>query len=137
MVPIMAKRGSATRAPLFIWFTIPILHTHATKITRTQECKIIFWSRIREPSSLENSMESPTFVSKHQLIDYVTKREFNDFVEEMRDFRDSTNKRLGNIDRRIDELKDEFRIHTGILMEQIREERQIFKEYIEHYFVKK
>ncbi len=77
-------------------------------------------------------------------MDYVTKGEFNEFKGEMYDFRDraedhfasieghftDVEKRLNSIDRRFDELKDEFRIQTGILVEQMQDERKITLEHV-------
>lgn len=47
-------------------------------------------------------------IQKHQLLDYVSKREFNDFVAEMRDFRDETRVRFGAIDKRFETIDQRF-----------------------------
>jgi hypothetical protein len=87
-----------------------------------------------------------TPVSKYQLLDYVTKREFNDFVAEMRDFREITeskfnlidkrfdgiDKRFNNIDRRFDELKEDIRIQIGAALEQFRDDLKVGLEYIQN-----
>ena len=83
-------------------------------------------------------MKTPTtYATKTNLLDYVTKSEFNDFKVEMYDFRDEmynfrnkTEQRFNNVDRRFDELKEEFRLQTGILMDQMREDRKVTLEYI-------
>jgi len=49
-----------------------------------------------------------TLVNKHQLLDYVSKREFGDFVEEMRDFRTITESRFDSIDARFDSIDRKF-----------------------------
>jgi len=93
-----------------------------------------------------------TLVSKHQLLDYVSKRDFNDFVAEMRDFRDETvarfesidqkfvtidkrfdaiDKRFNIIDRRLDKLEDSFRIQVGAVLDQFKEYVQITKEHMQ------
>lgn len=79
-----------------------------------------------------------TFVSKHQLLDYISKRDFNDFVAEMRDFRDATetklsqhDKRFNDIERRFDKLGDDFRIQVGAVLDQFKEYMQISKEYMQ------
>ena len=90
-------------------------------------------------------------VTRSHLLDYVTKseffdfkKEFFDFKSEMYDFRDEmynfrnemqisqnkTEKRFNDVDRRFDELKEEFRIQTGVLLDQMREERKIAFEYM-------
>ncbi len=94
-----------------------------------------------------------TLVSKHQLLDYVSKRDFNDFVAEMHDFRDETgskfeaidkrfetidqrfvaidkrfdaiDKRFNIIDRRLDKLGDDFRIQVGAVLDQFKENMKI------------
>ncbi len=99
-----------------------------------------------------------TFVSKHQLLDYISKRDFNDFVAEMRDFRSLTetrfnsidarfntiearlaehDKRFDKIDRQIDELKEIIRVHTGALLDQFREDLKMGLEYVQHVDNKK
>jgi len=49
-----------------------------------------------------------TLVNKHQLLDYVSKREFGDFVEEMRDFRTITESRFDSVDVRFDSIDARF-----------------------------
>lgn len=92
-----------------------------------------------------------TFVSKHQLLDYISKRDFNDFVAEMRDFKELTgerfntiearlaehDKRFDKIDRQIDELKEIIRVHTGALLDQFREDLKMGLEYVQHVDNKK
>jgi chaperonin cofactor prefoldin len=87
-----------------------------------------------------------TLVNKHQLLDYVSKREFGDFVDEMRDFRTVTesrfdsiesrlsahDKRFDKIDRQIDELKEIIRIQTGAILDQFREDLKIGIEYFQN-----
>lgn len=79
-----------------------------------------------------------TLVTKNQLLDYISKRDFNDFVVEMRDFRDGTeirfsaiDKRLNSIDRRFDKLSEDFRIQTGAILDQFKEHMQINREYMQ------
>lgn len=92
-----------------------------------------------------------TQIQKHQLLDYVSKREFNDFVEEMRDFRESTesrfdlidqkfnavDKRFLGIDRKFDELKEIIRVQTGALLDQFREDLKVGLEYVQNIDNKK
>lgn len=101
-----------------------------------------------------------TLVSKHQLLDYVSKRDFNDFVAEMRDFRDVTetrfdaidkrfnavdaridaidqrlnniDKRFNSIDHKFDELKEIIRVQTGALLDQFREDLKVGLEYVQN-----
>jgi uncharacterized coiled-coil protein SlyX len=101
-----------------------------------------------------------TVVSKHQLLDYVSKREFGDFVEDMRDFRTVTetrfdtiesrlsaydkrfdsielrlsahDKRFDKIDRQFDELKEIIRIQTGAILDQFREDLKTGIEYFQN-----
>jgi hypothetical protein len=89
-----------------------------------------------------------TFISKNQLFDYVTKREFGDFVQDMHDFKDITlqrfdsidarfvsiesrlktiDKRLGShesrmnsLERKFDEFTDSIRIQMGANVDQFR-----------------
>lgn len=49
-----------------------------------------------------------TQIQKHQLLDYVSKRDFNDFVEEMRDFRGVTESRFDTIDQRFNGIDVRF-----------------------------
>jgi hypothetical protein len=85
-----------------------------------------------------------TQIQKHQLLDYVSKREFNDFVLEMRDFRDITETRFGVIDRRFndvdrkfDELKEIIRVQTGAILDQFREDLKVGLEYVQNIDNKK
>lgn len=96
--------------------------------------------------------KNSTLVSKHELLDYVSKRDFNDFVEEMRDFRDVTStrfnlvdkrfesierrfdtieRRLDLLERRFDELKNDFRIQVGAVLDQFKENMKINMEYMQ------
>ena len=84
-----------------------------------------------------------TLVTKNQLLDYVSKRDFNDFVGEMRSFREVTesrfdtvdkrldgiDKRFNGIDRRLDKLGEDFRIQTGAILDQFKEYMQINREH--------
>jgi hypothetical protein len=100
-----------------------------------------------------------TLVTKNQLLDYVSKRDFNDFVAEMRDFRDITetrfdaidkrfnavdarldsidqrfgsmDKRFISIDRKLDKLGDDFRIQVGAVLDQFKEQMQINREHMQ------
>ena len=81
---------------------------------------------------------TPVQIKKHQLLDYVSKRDFNDYVGEMRDFRDGTeirfdaiDKRFSAIDRRLDKLGEDFRIQTGAILDQFKEYMQINREYMQ------
>jgi hypothetical protein len=85
-----------------------------------------------------------TQIQKHQLLDYVSKREFNDFVLEMRDFRGITETRFGVIDRRFndvdrkfDELKEIIRVQTGAILDQFREDLKVGLEYVQNVDNKK
>ena len=89
--------------------------------------------------------KNSTLVSKHELLDYVSKRDFNDFVDEMRDFRDVTSTRFNLVDkrfesierridlleRRFDELKNDFRIQIGAVLDQFKENMKINMEYMQ------
>jgi chaperonin cofactor prefoldin len=44
---------------------------------------------------------TPVPLPKHQLLDYVSKRDFNDFVGEMRDFKDMVGMRFDTIEQRL------------------------------------
>ena len=83
--------------------------------------------------------ENKTLVAKHQLLDYVSKREFNDFVEEMRDFRDLTERKLNSIelrlslhDRKFDEIMELIRVQTGAVLDQFREDLRAGMEYVKY-----
>lgn len=78
-----------------------------------------------------------TIVTKNQLLDYVSKRKFNDFVADMQDFRDETglrfgvvDKRLSNLDRKFEELKEDMRVRVGTILDQFKENMQINMEYM-------
>jgi hypothetical protein len=91
------------------------------------------------------------YATKSQLLDYVHKSEFNEFKKDMRDFHDemiefrdktetrfnSIDSRFNEIDRRFDELKEGFRIHTGIILQETREQFKIVMEYLKHLDEKK
>jgi archaellum component FlaC len=49
-------------------------------------------------------------IPKHQLLDYVSKRDFNDFVAEMRDFRDETGSRFDTNGKRFDVIDKRFNV---------------------------
>lgn len=97
---------------------------------------------------MKRTKMTTAYATKSQLLDYVTRREFLDFKEdfhafkeevysfrdEMYEFRRSTESRLDRIDKRFDEIKEDFRIQTGYLMEEMRDERQAMKEYIQPLF---
>ena len=102
---------------------------------------------------------TPIPIKKHQLLDYVSKIDFNDFVEEVRNFRDETesrfntidsrfdavnqrlegidirlsgmDKRFSSIDRRLDTLGENFRIQTGAILDQFKEYMQINREHMQ------
>ena len=87
---------------------------------------------------------NPTLITKSHLLDYVTKVEFNDFRDEMKDFRvDTQNRftsidnRLDSLDRKVDSIREEFRVHTGVLLQQSREEFKTAMEYMRHVEAKK
>ena len=82
-------------------------------------------------------MKTTTLVTKAELHDYVTKFEFNEFVGDMRDFRQDANerfnkvgKRFDSIDRRIDRLEESFRVQTGVILEEMRSLSQATVEYL-------
>ncbi len=77
-----------------------------------------------------------TYVTKSNLLDYVTKGEFNefktemyDFKSEMYDFRSRTEKRFDAIDRKLVELEENMRRSFGLLHEQFREDLRTSMEY--------
>ena len=84
-------------------------------------------------------MKTPTtYATKSTLLDYVTKSEFgefkidmNDFRDEVHDFKAHTQKQFIKIDRRFDELKEEFRLQTGVLMDQMHEDRKLIIEHVQ------
>ncbi len=87
---------------------------------------------------------NPTHATKSDLLDYVTKLEFNDFRDEMKDFRvetqnrfNSIDKRLDGLDRKFDQVREDFRIHTGVILQQSREEFKTAMEYMRHVEAKK
>jgi hypothetical protein len=85
-------------------------------------------------------------VPKHQLLDYVSKREFNDFVADMRDFREVTetrliayDKRFDSIDRQLlalnrnfDQFKEDVRVQNGAMMDKFDENMKITLEYVQN-----
>lgn len=80
-----------------------------------------------------------TLVSKNQLLDYLSKRDFNDFVVDMRDFQEITNARFNSIDkqliamnRNIDQFKEDVRVQVGVVLDQFRENTQITMEYVQN-----
>ena len=105
-------------------------------------------------------MNESIYITKAQLHDYVSKFEFKEFVAEMRDFREETNrrfdqiderfvainvrftgvdsrlsgidKRLDVLDRRMDSLKEEFRVQTGVMLQEMRTLSQATMEYLKH-----
>lgn len=95
--------------------------------------------------------ENTNLVSKHQLLDYVSKREFNDFVGDMRDFREvadkrfdsiearlsAHDKRFDNIDRQFDELKELMRVQTGAILDQFRSDLRAATEFFDNIDKKK
>lgn len=103
--------------------------------------------------SAKKSMNQTTYITKAQLHGYVTKFEFNEFVGEMREFKENTterfnqldsrlsgidsrlnaiDKRFDSIDRRIDRLSEDFRTQTGIILEEMRSLSQATMEYLRH-----
>ena len=101
-----------------------------------------------------------TLVSKHQLLDYVSKRDFNDLTADVRDFReetearfdsvdsrlgtielrlsghdkrfDSIEKRFNDMDRRFDEIKELIRVQTGAILDQFREDLKTGMEFVQN-----
>jgi archaellum component FlaC len=56
---------------------------------------------LKSKKPMKTIIKSPVvYATKSQLLDYVSKFEFNEFVGEMRDFRVDTNKRFDLIDNR-------------------------------------
>jgi hypothetical protein len=55
----------------------------------------------------------------------------------MKDFRSDTRQRFDTLDRKFDQLREEFRVHTGVLLQQSREEFKIAMEYMQHVEAKK
>jgi hypothetical protein len=90
-------------------------------------------------------------VTKSHLLDYVTKFEFNEFRDEMKDFRTDTqrrfdfidvrftavDKRLDTLDRKFDQLREDFRVHTGVIVQEFRESTATIMEYLRHLDAKK
>jgi hypothetical protein len=89
---------------------------------------------------------TPSYVTKSQLVtDYVTKREFGEFREEMHDFKDDMNnfrdethrrfdgveKRLSNVERKLDSLREEIRIEMGAWRDQIRSDFMVAVEFLQ------
>lgn len=98
------------------------------------------------------------YATKSQLLDYVHKSEFNELKKDVRDFRDefiefrdktdarfnsidkkfiSIDSRFNSLDRRFDELKEEFRIQTGVILQETRENFKTVMEYLKHLDEKK
>jgi hypothetical protein len=94
-----------------------------------------------------------TTATKSDLLDYVTKFEFNEFRTEMLDrfdgvsdkfvsidarFNavdkrfDSLEKRFDGLDRKFEQLREEFRVHTGVLLQEFRAQSKIAMEYMKH-----
>lgn len=80
---------------------------------------------------------NPTHVTKSHLLDYVTRLEFNDFRKEVADRFDSVEVRLSNLDRKVEMVREDFRIHTGVILQQSREEFKIAMEYMQNVEAKK
>jgi len=97
-------------------------------------------------------------VQKHQLLDYVSKREFNDFVGDMREFREVTvtrfdqidvrfetiERRLSGIDKQIltlnkniDQFREDVRVQIGAALEQFKEHLDLGLEYMQNVEDKK
>ncbi|MEK7646643.1 MAG: hypothetical protein AAB381_03055 [Patescibacteria group bacterium] len=78
-----------------------------------------------------------TQATKSDLLDYVTKFEFSEFRTEVSDRFDSVDsrldsldKRVDNLDRKIDSIREEFRVHTGVLLQQSRDYFDTAMEYM-------
>jgi len=89
-------------------------------------------------------MKTPsTYATKSNLLDYVTKSDFNefktemyDFRNEMYDFRDEVNQRFSRVDKRFDsidrkliDMEENIRRSIGLLHEQFREDLKASTEY--------
>lgn len=77
------------------------------------------------------------YATKSQLLDLVTKIEFSEFKEEMRDFRYSTEKRFIAIDRRFDSIEELIRTSTGVLYDQFSHDLKLGMEYFQNIDNKK
>ena len=69
-----------------------------------REC-LLTLLEIIDPKMINNET---TLVSKHQLLDYVSKRDFNDFTADTRDFHEVTGVRFDTIDKRFDAVDARF-----------------------------
>lgn len=78
-----------------------------------------------------------TQITKSHLLDYVTKFEFNEFRDEMKDFRSDTQQRFETLDRKFDQLREDFRVHTGTILQEFREHTATIMEYMHHIDTKK
>jgi archaellum component FlaC len=112
------------------------------------------------PASKKKNMKPSIYITKADLHDYVTKYEFNEFASEMRDFRENTterfdqvdarlsgidsrlnsmdkrftaiDKRFDSIDRRIDSLEEQYRVQTGVILQEMRTLSKATMEYLRH-----
>lgn len=97
-------------------------------------------------------MKIPTIhVTKSDLLNYVTRFEFGEFRKEVLDRfdgvsvrfsavegrLDSVDRRLDNLGHKVDSIREEFRIHTGVILQQSREEFKAAMEYMQHVEAKK
>ena len=101
---------------------------------------------------------NPTQVTKSDLLDYVTRLDFNDFRKEVLDRFDSVSdkfasvdvrfnavdkrfdsleRRIDSLDRKVESIREDFRIHTGVILQQSREEFKIAMEYMQYVEAKK
>jgi AICAR transformylase/IMP cyclohydrolase PurH len=78
-----------------------------------------------------------TQVTKSHLLNYVTQFEFGEFRREVTERFDSVDTRLSTLDRKFEQLREDFRTHTGVLLQQSREEFKIAIEYMRHIEAKK
>jgi|GEM_PF-2891330 len=83
-------------------------------------------------------------ITQSHLLDYVTKLEFNEFRDEMKEFRVDTQQRFTSIDkhldildRKFDQLREEFRVHTGTILQQSREYMNTVMKYMRHIDTRK
>lgn len=82
-------------------------------------------------------MKTPqTYATKSNLLDYVTKSEFNEFKTEMYDFRDEVNQRFSRVDKRFDiidrkliDMEENIRRSMALLHEQFKEDLKTSMEY--------
>lgn len=116
-------------------------------------------AKLLPATNCNSNMKTPTtYATRSQLMDYVTKGDFTEFKEEMRDFRDDAEKRFTSIDsklrtiddrfdsidkrlsihdRRFDTLEDTIRRSIGLMHEQFREDLKIGIEYFQNVDNKK